>query len=264
MYAPVCAGREMAHMEEPNEALRPDPLPKAANQPVFTSTHWSVILEAANGESSAALEELCRTYWYPLYAYVRRRGYSPEDAEDLTQDFFAGLLARRGLETVSPLKGKFRSFLLASMNHMLADDWDRKNRLKRGGGQPILSFDAMAAEHRYALEPVDDRTAEKIFEHRWAVALVEQVLSRLNEEYGRKGREDLFKALQLFLTNDRADHDYRAAARQLGMTQDTVRVAVYRLRQEFGTLFRESVAQTLDPAENPETEMRHLLSVLGG
>ena len=251
-------------MEEPNEALRPDPLPEAANQPVFTSTHWSVILAAANGESSAALEELCRTYWYPLYAYVRRRGYGPEVAEDLTQEFFARLLARRALETVSPLKGKFRSFLLACMNHLLADVHDHETRQKRWAGQAILSFDATAAEQRYVLEPADQMTPEKIFERRWAVALLEQVLRHLAEEYCRKGKEELFEALQHFLTSDGAEPDYPAAARRLGMNEGAVRTAVHRLRQRYGVLFRESVAQTLDPSENLETEMRHLRSALGG
>ncbi len=223
-----------------------------------------MILAAANGNSKEALEELCRTYWYPLYVYVRRRGYGPEKAKDMTQEFFARLLAGPGLKTVSPLKGKFRSFLLARMNHLLADMHDYETRQKRGGGQPVLSFDTAAAEQRYGLEPVDQMTAEKIFEHRWAVALVEHVLNRLHHEYSSDGKQELFATLQRFLTADRAQRDYPAAARELGMTEGAVRVAVHRLRQRFGTLFRESVAQTLDRSEDLETEMRYLLSVLGG
>lgn len=240
------------------------PFPAAANHAGFTATHWSVILAAANGESSPALEELCRTYWYPLYVYVRRRGYGPEQAQDLTQEFFARLLAKRGLETVNPLKGKFRSFLLKCMNHLLADVHDYETRQKRGGGQPVLSFDAAAAEQRYGLEPVEQMTPEKIFERRWVVALLEQVLNRLRDEYSRDGKLEVFGTIQHFLTAEQSEHDYPAAARQLGMTEGAVRVAVHRLRRRYGALFRESIAQTLDPSEDLVTEMRHLVSVLGG
>ncbi len=237
------------------------------SRPLFSPTHWSVVLAAAEGQSAAACsarEDLCRNYWYPLYAYVRRRGYSPEDAQDLTQEFFARLLANHGLRTVSPLKGKFRSFLLASMNHLLADEHDRLTREKRGGGRSLISFDAQTAEERYRLEPVDELTADAIFERRWAIALLEQVLNRLDDEYSKSGRARVFVVLRQFLTGDPAGHDYPAAAYRLHMTEGAVRVAVHRLRRRFGVLFRDAVAATLDEPGELDSEMRHLLGVLGG
>ncbi len=238
-----------------------------APRPQFDRTHWSVVLAAAEGESSAAgsaREDLCRNYWYPLYAYVRRRGYGPEDAQDLTQEFFARLLANDGLRTVSPLKGKFRSFLLASINHLLCDEHDRLTRLKRGGGQSPISFDAQTAEGRYRLEAVDEMTADTIFERRWAIALLEQVLSRLEEEYSKADKDRVFAVLRQFLTGNPSEHDYPAAASRLEMTEGAVRVAVHRLRQRFGALFRDAVAETIDGPEELESEMRHLQAVLGG
>ncbi len=223
---------------------------------------------AATGEkssaSSTALEKLCRSYWYPLYAYVRGRGYAPEDAQDLTQEFFARLLANHGLEGVSPLKGKFRSFLLASINHLLSDERDRANCLKRGGGKPVLSLEAQTAEERSRLEPLDERTPEKVFERLWAAALLERVLRELEEEYCSSGRGPVYGVLQPFITGEGPGRDYTAAAQQLAMTEGAARVAVHRLRQRFGVLFREAVTETLDAPEDLEPEMRYLLAVLGG
>ncbi len=251
-------------MEEPTEASGPDPLPEAANHPAFTATHWSVVLAAASADCSAALEQLCRTYWYPLYAYVRRRGYAAEDAQDLTQEFFARLLANHGLQTVSPLKGKFRSFLLASMNHLLADERDRANCQKRGNGKPELSLEAQTAEERYRLEPLDERTPEKVFESRWAAALMDRVLGQLEEEYSRTGRGLVYRVLQPFIPGEGSGRDYAVAARRLGMTEGAARVAVHRLRQRFGSMFRAAVAETVDTPEDLEAEMRYLLAALGG
>ncbi len=237
------------------------------NRSLFNRTHWSVVLAAAQGESSttsAAREEVCRNYWFPLYAYVRRRGYGPEDAKDLTQEFFARLLANHGLATVSPRKGKFRSFLLASMNHLLCDEHDRLTRVKRGGEHPLVSFDAQSAEERYRLEPADQLTADRIFERRYAIALLEQVLSRLEEEYSKSGKGRVFAVLRQFLTGDPAEHDYPAAAYRLKMTEGAGRVAAHRLRRRYGALFREAVAATLDDPEELDSEMRHVLAVLGG
>src|SRR5881628_1700770 len=156
--------------------------PSQSGPKVFATTHWSVVLAAKEGDSSSvqdALEKLCRTYWYPIYAYLRRRGCGEHDAQDLTQGFFAQLLERRSIQGVEREKGKFRSFLLASLNYYVADERDRANAQKRGGGRQILSFDAQEAEQRYRLEPMDERSPDKLFEHRWAMTLLDQVLARL-------------------------------------------------------------------------------------
>ncbi len=232
----------------------------------FATTHWTVVLAAADTKSpacSAALEELCRNYWYPLYAYVRGRGYSPEDAQDLTQDFFARLLANHGLEGVSPLKGKFRSFLLASINHLLSDERDRATSQKRGGSKPPSSLEARTAEERYRLEPLDEMTPERVFERRWAAALVERVLARLEEEYSRTGRGRVYRVLQPFITNECPGREYTVATKQLDMSEGAARVAVHRLRHRFGTMFRAAVAETVDTPEDLEAEMRFLLAALG-
>src|ERR1043166_1148159 len=161
----------------------PDSAPAASGQ--FATTHWSVVLAAGKSDASQAneaLEKLCRTYWYPIYAYLRRRGRGEQDAQDLAQGFFAQLLERRSIQGVEREKGKFRSFLLASLNYYVADERDRAHAQKRGGGRQILSFDAHEAEERYRLEPVDERSPDKLFERRWAIALLDQVLVRLAEE----------------------------------------------------------------------------------
>ncbi len=240
--------------------------PGAVGHPLFAPTHWSVVLAAAaekSPASAAALEKLCRNYWYPLYAYVRSRGYGPEDAEDLTQEFFARLLAHRGLEGASPLKGKFRSFLLASINHLLSNERDRANCQKRGGGKREISLEAQTAEERYRLEPLDELTPDKVFERRWAAALVERVLGQLEEEYSRTGRSQVFHVLQPFIAGESFGGDYTVAAEQLDMSKGAVRIAVHRLRQRFGTMFRAAVAETVDTPDDLEAEMRHLLAALG-
>jgi RNA polymerase sigma-70 factor (ECF subfamily) len=239
----------------------------ASRSGVFATTHWSVVLAAGDPSSPAArsaLETLCRTYWYPLYAYVRRQGHGPEDAQDLTQEFFARLLAADYLARVDRHKGKFRSFLLVGLNYMLADEHDKVSRLKRGGGQPVLSLDAQSAEARYQLEPVDQDNPERAFERRWAMALIEQVLTRLEQEYAQASKTVVFAALKDFLTGAKESQDYPAAARQLQMTEGAVRVAVHRLRQRFGKLFREEVTVTVADPKELEDEMRHLLAVLSG
>ena len=241
--------------------------PSSRPRGLFATTHWSVVLAAGRQDSpqtAEALEKLCRTYWLPIYAYIRRKGHTPEDAQDLTQEFFARLLAKRGLEDVSPLKGKFRSFLLASVNHLLSDEWDRATRKKRGGGREVISFDAQTAEERYRLEPADELTPERIFERRWALALVEQVLSRLEQEHVEAGKAALFGVLKDFLTGGKESQDYHAAAERLGIAEGAVRVAVHRLRQRFGELFREEVVGTLASPEEIHAEMRYLLAVLSG
>jgi len=232
-------------------------------QGAFATTHWSVVLQAGGGESAqaaAALDELCRTYWYPLYAYVRRRGYGPEDAQDLIQEFFARFLARNYLAGVDQRRGRFRSYLLGALNHFLADDWDRKHRLKRGAQTCPIPFDTGNGEANYRLEPVDERSPDWIFERGWALALLDLVLRRLQREYEDGGKQRLFDRLSVFLTGE--GERYRQVAEALGMTEGAARVAVHRLRQRYGELFRQAVADTVEDPEEIPDEMRYLLRVL--
>ncbi len=230
----------------------------------FTTTHWSVVLAAKQGDSPqavAALEQLCRTYWYPLYASVRRRGYSPEDAQDLTQEFFARLLSTHALGTVHPNKGRFRSFLLASLNHFLANERDKARTLKRGGGQTVISLDA--AETRYRAEPSEGMSPERIFERQWALALLAQVAARLREDYHTAGKGPLFDALQIYLSGEKGVPPYRETADQLGLSLDALKKAVERLRRRYGELLREEIAHTVSKPAEVDEEIRYLRIVLG-
>jgi len=231
----------------------------------FATTHWSVVLAAGqstDAQASEALEQLCRTYWYPLYAYVRRRGYNREDAEDLTQEFFARFLAGNYLASVDRGRAKFRSYLLGALNHFLADAWDHAHRIKRGGGQALQTLDVLSGESRYTLEPVEELTPDRLFDRRWALTVLDQVLSRLRQEYERSGKGRLFEKLSAFLPGDAEADSYGDLARELGMTESAVRVAVHRLRRRYGQLFSSEVAHTVsNPAEIQE-EMRYLLAAV--
>jgi RNA polymerase sigma factor (sigma-70 family) len=232
---------------------------------VFDTTHWSVVLGAgdeSNPGADQAMARLCQTYWYPLYCYVRRRGRQPEEAQDLTQEFFARLLARNYLRTLDRQKGKFRWFLLAAMEHFLANEWHRQNRLKRGGGQKAISLDEQRAEERYQFEPTDTQTPARIYERRWVSALLDQALRRLREEFVAAGRSGHFEALQIFLSGGRLDVSQAQVGAQLGMTEGAVNVAVHRLRKRYGELVREEVAQTVASADHVDEELRYLLSVV--
>jgi len=228
------------------------------------STHWSAVLAAGQPDSpraAAAMEELCRTYWYPLYAYVRRRGYEVEEAQDLTQDFFVALLEHHWLKEANPKRGKFRSFLLGAMNHFLANEWRRSHTAKRGGGIALIPLDD-TAERRYALEAITDLTPEKLYERRWAWSLFERGVNRLREHYTAAGKARLFDALKSFLAEDIREADYTRLAAQLGMTHAAVATAVHRLRERYREMVREEVAHTVaDPAEI-EDEVRSLLAAL--
>jgi RNA polymerase sigma-70 factor (ECF subfamily) len=214
-------------------------------------------------EAGAALETLCRTYWPPLYAFARRSGCQPADAQDATQEFFARLLAHDYLRSVAPEKGRFRSFLLVAFKRFLANERERSRTQKRGGGQPHLAFDATAAETRYQIEPVDGASADKIFEKRWALTLLEQAMARLREEFATAGRERDFDQLKVVLTAPKNEIGYDALAAGLGLSAGAVRVAAHRLRRRFREVFHEEIAHTVaDPAEIEE-EVRHLLRVLG-
>ncbi len=231
----------------------------------FATTHWSVVLAAGSSDSpqaKAALETLCRTYWYPLYAYARRRGYGHEDAQDLTQGFLLQLLERNSFARVSPNKGRFRSFLLAGLNYFLADQRERATAQKRGGGKPVLSFDAQAAEQRYALEPVDNRSPDKLFERQWALALLDQVLIRLEREFREAGKTRLFERLREFLVAGTGEETYAEAAQGLGMSSEAFKKAVQRLRRRYYELFRQEILRTVSEPAEVEEEMRCLCAVM--
>jgi RNA polymerase sigma-70 factor (ECF subfamily) len=230
----------------------------------FTTTHWSVVLNAAHSSSpaaQAALETLCRTYWYPLYAYVRRKGRSTEDAQDLTQEFFARLIKDK-LVSQFHGEGKFRSFLLASLEHFLAKEWNRAHRQKREGGHTVISLDADEAEHRFGLEPVGDVTAEALYDRRWALTVLEQALSKLGEEYRSAGNAELFDQLKGLLSGDRTDAPYADVAAGLHMSEDAVKVAAHRLRRRYGEAVRVVIAETVARPDELEDELRHLFAVL--
>lgn len=237
----------------------------------FPATLWSVVLAASQGTDSStsakaqeALAALCRIYWYPLYAYVRRQGHAPHDAQDLTQGFFAHLLANHRLAQVSPEKGKFRSFLLASLRNFLADERDRALRQKRGGGQTILSIDAPEAETRYRDEPADLRDPEKIFERRWAMTLLERALDRLQRESAGQGKAQRFDQLHVFLTGEPDSPSYAEVGRRLDLTEGAVKVAVLRLRHHYQDLIRAEIAQTVADESEIDEEMRYLFAALRG
>jgi RNA polymerase sigma-70 factor (ECF subfamily) len=230
----------------------------------FATTHWSLVLAARDrAEASAddALASLCTLYWYPLYAYVRRSGHTPDDAHDLTQEFFTRLLEKDWLAGVDQEKGKFRSFLLASCAHFLSNEGHRVRAKKRGGGRAVLSLEATDAEGRYRTEPADDLTPEKLFERRWALALLQQVMARLREEFETRGKGELFDRLRGFLVGEKGS-GYRQAADALGLSEGSVKVAVHRLRQRYRDLLHEEIARTVDTPGEIEGEIRALFVAL--
>jgi RNA polymerase sigma-70 factor (ECF subfamily) len=225
-----------------------------------------VVLAAAGGEdphAQEALSRLCQVYWYPLYAFVRRQGHAPPEAQDLTQEFFARLLAKHWLDDVDRAKGKFRSFLLAALKHFLANERARAHRLKRGGGQQLVSLDMASAENRYAGEPADPLTPEKVYERHWALTLLEQTLDRLCREYEAAGKGLLFNQLQGSLTGEKTLAPYAQLARQLAMTEGALKVAVHRLRHRYRELLREEIAQTVTSPAEIDEEIRYLFTTLG-
>lgn len=229
----------------------------------FTTTHWSVVLTAGHAsspEAREALERLCHTYWYPLYAYVRRRGYGAEDAEDLTQSFFARLLERDYLKLADRERGRFRTFLLTAMQRFFADEWDRARRLKRGGGHAAVSFDALTAEERYRVEPLDTFNAARLFDRRWATTLLARALSRLEAEQTQRTAQ--LNELRRFLVGEPAESSYSEVAPRLGMTVTAVRMAVSRLRQRYRELLREEILQTVSSSREADEEYRALMAAL--
>ncbi len=231
----------------------------------FPVTHWTDIA-AARREGSAtateALNRLCSTYWYPLYAYIRRKGYSDADAKDIAQGFFFHILERNLLGSADRTKGKFRSFLLGSLNYFLANRKDFEKAKKRGGGAILISLDDKTREERYALEPVDDLSPEKLFERRWALDLHEQVILRLREEYCRQEKESLFEHLKPFLSDQSSAGDYVPVAGALKMTAGAVATAVNRLRARYGEFINAEIARTVASPDEIPSERRYILEVL--
>jgi RNA polymerase sigma factor (sigma-70 family) len=235
--------------------------PASAPHDYFATTRWTVVLAAGRGstpQAEQALEELCRTYWYPLYAYIRRQGRTREDAEDLTQSFFARLLEKNYLQDLRSEKGKFRAFLLAALKHFLANEWDRANRKKRGGDATLLSLDWQDAETRYQIEPADRLSPDKLYDRMWAVALLERVITRLRDESVAEDKSRLFEELRPFLMIGKSAIPYEQAATALGLNEGAVRVAVHRLRRRYRELLREEIGQTLSNADQVEEEMQAL------
>jgi len=240
--------------------------PDRAGSGQFATTHWSVVLQARRprcAESRRALAALCETYWFPLYAFVRREGYSSHDAQDLIQGFFARLLEKDYLRVADPQRGRFRSFLLAALKHFLANQRERACAQKRGGGRAALSLDFQSAETRYHLEPAHELTPERLYERRWALALLDQVLLRLHGELAAAGKSALFDRLKEFLTGQQGSRSYRQVGEELGMSQGAVKVAVHRLRRRYRELLEEEIAQTVASPEEAADELRQLLSAVG-
>jgi RNA polymerase sigma factor (sigma-70 family) len=231
----------------------------------FVSTHWSVVLAARAGASTdvdAALERLCRTYWWPLYAFVRRRGHEAHDAQDLTQEFFALLLAKDFLQGVDRSKGKFRSFLLAALEHFLANEWRRANAQKRGGKSTFVSLDDGSAETQFLQVPSADLPPEKLFEQQWARTLLDQVVTRLREEQVAASKGELFDHLKIFLTGEKRAVAYADLAVKLNTTEAALKMAVSRMRQRYGELLRAEIANTVSDAAEIEGELRALFAAL--
>jgi RNA polymerase sigma factor (sigma-70 family) len=241
----------------------PTPSPGSSSGGVFVTTHWSLVARAAEADpaqSEAALEELCRTYWYPLYAYIRRLGRSPQDAEDLTQSFFARLLEKKYLADAEPEKGKFRTFLLTALKRFLANEWDREHAQKRGGFQTVLSIDQAAAESRWASEPGHDAAPDVLFERQWARILLDLVLHRLEQEYAQTGRAALFVQLRPCLARGSSAHPYAEIASGLGVTEAAVKMAVQRLRARYRQILQEEIRKTVLLPEEVDAEIRHLFT----
>jgi RNA polymerase sigma factor (sigma-70 family) len=231
----------------------------------FPTTHWSCVFAAGEADGSLARESLaalCNAYWYPLYAYIRRRGYGVEQAQDLTQNFFARILEKGIFSEADPDRGRFRSFLMTVCAHYLANQRDREHAGKRGGGRPVLPIDSLEAEGRYAREPAHDLTPERIFDRSWALTLLDRVLDQLRREYEDAGRESVFKELRSVLTDGPHTVAYATIAQRLGTTDGAVRVAVHRLRRRYGLLLRQEIAATVDDPAEVDDEIRALFAAL--
>lgn len=233
--------------------------------PAFGTTHWSVVLaakDATSPEAHNALARLCQAYWYPLYCCVRRHGRSPEDAQDLTQAFFAKLIEKNQISLADKERGRFRTFMLRSLENFLHNEHEKASTQKRGGGREIVSWDAESAENRYLAEPTGDLSPEQLFERRWASTLISETLARLRRELSSTGREELFDQLEPHLWGDDTSTPYATIAADLSMTVVAVKVTVHRLRSRFRSLLREEIGQTVADTQEVDDEMRRLFQVL--
>ncbi len=268
-----CLAKERRSWHSPRQlitdvAIKPIPAATSSREPpAFTTTHWSVVLAAgvdSTAGSQTALATLCQAYWYPLYTFVRRQGVSPHDAEDLTQGFFAWLLASNQVRVADPARGKFRSFLLVTLKHFLSDERKKAQAQKRGGGRTLVSLDAESAEERYLLEPATELTPERIYDQRTACAVMAQTVARLRQEYVAAGRAELFEELKHFESGGEANASYRDVAQRLDLSESAVKSAIFRLRRRHRELLRAEVAQTVATYADVDDEIRHLISVLSG
>ena len=252
---------EGTRQAEAGESEPTTPSPKAC----FVTTRWSVVLTAGRNDTTRAqeaLSRLCETYWYPLYAYVRRRGHSPEDAQDLTQEFFARLLEHHWVGNADRSKGRFRTFLLTALSRFLANEWDRAQSQKRGGGVAALSLDAIVAEQRYQSEAAQIMAPDRLYDRQWAMTLLDRALNQLGAEHEQSGKAAEFGFLSQFLTAERGAIPYETVAVQLGVSETAARQAVHRLRKRFREVFRDEIAQTVAAPDGVEEEIHHLLAAL--
>ncbi len=237
----------------------------SSKKPRFATTHWSVVLAAGKSSSpdqKQALETLCRGYWFPLYAYLRQRGYSTHQAEDYTQAFFTHILEKHDLQTADPKYGKFRSFLLIRLKYFLSDERDRAKAKKRGGGRKIICLGFQNAEDQYTLEPADQLSPEKLFEKSWALTVLERTMERLENEMAKKDKKKLFEHLKIYLTTEKDIIPYRNMAKKLKMAEGSVRVTVHRLRRRYRKILRDEIAQTVADEDQIDEEMGHLFDAL--
>jgi RNA polymerase sigma-70 factor (ECF subfamily) len=237
----------------------------AVSKSEFNTTSWTLVQAAAghpSADSRRALASLCQNYWCPVYAFIRRRGYDPDQAEDLTQGFFALLLEKNYLLDANRERGRFRSFLLTSVKHFLANEWDRAQALKRGGGQPTVSIDLVEAEQWCAPAAMVEANPENLFERRWALSLLERVLERLRSEFARTGKTDLFDRISVFLNVDSGEARYNEVAGQLGLSPGALRMAVHRMRRKYRQLLRSEIAETVSTPDQTDDEIRFLMATL--
>jgi len=242
----------------------PGPAPNTEAR--FASTHWSVVLQAArtaSPEAQSALEKLCRAYWYPLYAYLRRKGHSPHEAEDLTQEFFATrVVTKRIFEGMQPGTGRFRSWLLTCLQNLVLNERERQQAQKRGGGQIHLSLDFRTAEGRYLAEPADVLTPEKLYEKSWAMTLLDRALEQLHDKYRAEGKAQLFDELKIFLPGEQSSLSHAEVGARLGKSEDAIKMAVSRLRQEYGRVLQSEIKRTVNSPSEAREELRYLMQVL--
>lgn len=244
-----------------SQGLAPGPVITTENSAGFPATHWSVVLAAQDSRdpgASDALDQLCRTFWRPLYGYVRRAGHDVESARDLTQAFFERLLEKKTLKAVDPAKGRFRSFLLASLKHFLANDWDRRMAAKRGGQFDFISLEAAQAEGALELDSRGELSPDRLYDRRWALAVLEEARRRLEMDYRAQGKGELFASLSEHLAGDPQAQPYAEIAGRLGLSADALRQAMHRMRRRYGQLLREAVVRTVGRPEETDEELRHL------